>query len=155
MFRLLRRLPGTNIDATIDIQVLSSWTNQARRLCEQYGRATVGDSYIGQLLARAPSEEDGSWPCRSMCEVLESVASEEVARGFKIGVYNARGVVTRKLNEGGNQERELSAKYRVWTQRLAFDYPYVANIMESIAEHYDEEAEREDFRARVVTRLEH
>ena len=76
------------------------------------------------------------------------------AAGFRIGVYNARGVVSRSLEEGGKQERELSARYRAWAQRLAFDYPYVANILESIAQGYDRDAELEDSEVQVMKRLE-
>ena len=50
----------------------------------------------------------------------------------------------------GCKERVLSAKYRAYAERLTFDYPYVANILERIAEAYDWEAERED--SEVLTR---
>ncbi len=86
---------------------------------------------------------------------MESIASEDIARGFEIGIYNARGAVSRNLEEGGEQERELSARYRAWAQRLAFAYPYVASILERIARLYDRDAEREDTEVRVMKRLEH
>ena len=85
-----------------------------------------------------------------MCEVLQAIASPDVATGFEIGVRNARGVHRRSLDEGGRQERALTAKYRACAERLTFDYPYVANILERIAEAYDWEAERED--SEVLTR---
>ena len=72
-----------------------------------------------------------------------------------MGVYNARGVVSRSVDEGGAQERALSAKYRAWAERLGFDYPYVASMLESIAEDYDRDAEREDAEVRAMKRLEH
>ena len=85
-----------------------------RRLCE--GRGAIGDRRIGQLLSRAPSEKDGPWPCRSVCEVLETIACQDIAAGFEMGVYNARGVHSRSLDEGGKQERgfvgEVSATLR-------------------------------------------
>ena len=86
---------------------------------------------------------------------MESIASEDIANGFEIGVCNARGMVSRSPEEGGEQERELSAKYRVWAQRLAFDYPFVAGIVERIAKSYDRDAEREDSEVRLMKRLEH
>ena len=139
----------------MDAEGLSQWVTEVRRLCSEHGRAGVGDRRIGELLSRAPSEEDGSWPCRPVCEVLESIASGDIARGFEVGVFKARGVVSRSLEEGGKQERELSTKYRAWAQRLAFDYPYVAGILESIAQGYDRDAERQDSEVRVMNRLEH
>ena len=157
-YRLLdeiKRTPGADDDDRVDARALSLWVREARRLCREHGRAEIGDEKIGQLLSRSPFEEDGGWPCRPVCEVLESIASEDIASGFEVGVYNGRGVVSRGLDEGGKQERELSEKYRAWAQRLEFDYPYVANILESIAKHYDRYAEREDSQVRVMKRLEH
>ena len=152
-YRLLdrvRRLPGVDTEGRGDADVLSRWVVEARRLCAEHGRAGIGDERIGQLLSRAPAVEDGSWPCRPVCEVLQTIASPDVASGFEVGVRNARGVHSRSLDEGGVQERALSAKYRAYAERLTFDYPYVANILERIAKAYDWEAERED--SEVLTR---
>ena len=152
-YRLLDRigrLPGVDSEGRGDADVLSRWVVEARRLCAEHGRAGIGDERIGQLLSRAPALEDGSWPCRPVCEVLQTIASPDVAAGFEIGVRNSRGVHSRSQDEGGVQERALSAKYRAYAERLTFDYPYVANILERIAEAYDWEAERED--SEVLTR---
>ena len=151
-YRLLdrvRRLPGVDAQGRGDADVLIRWVVEARRLCAEHGRAGIGDERIGQLLSRA-QVVDGSWPCRPVCEVLQTLASPDVARGFEVGVLNARGVHSRGLDEGGVQERALSAKYRAYAERLTFDYPYVASILERIAGAYDWEAERED--SEVLTR---
>ena len=120
-FRLLgeiSRVPGTDDDGRVDLHALSQWVTEARRLCRENGRATIGDQQVGQLLSRAPSEKDGPWPCREVCDVLETIASEDIAAGFEMGVYNARGVHSRSLGEGGKQERELSARYQGWAEQL-------------------------------------
>lgn len=144
---------GTGDDGRVDVQALSRWVDEVRRVCREHGRSEIGDEQIGQLLSRAPSEEDGSWPCRQVCEVLERTASPAIGTGFRVGVYNARGVVFRSLDEGGAQERKLSARYRVWAERWTFEYPYVANILERIAKSYDHEAEREDADVLLMKRL--
>ena len=156
-FRLLQqvtRVPGADDEGRVDAHALGQWVTEARRLCRENGRATIGDRQIGQLLSRATSEKDGPWPCRAVCEVLETIASQDIAAGFKMGKYNSRGVVSRSLDEGGKQERELSARYRGWAEQLAFDYPYVASILERIAKGYDRDAEREDSEVLVMKRLE-
>ena len=156
-FRLLQqltRLPGTDDDGSVDVDALSQWVTDARRLCRENGRAAIGDQQIGQLLSRAPGEKDGPRPRRAVCEILETIASRDAAAGFEMGIYNARGVHSRGLDEGGEQERKLSAKYRGWARQLAFDYPYVASILERIATRYDREAEREDSEVRARKRLE-
>ena len=149
------RVPGTDPDGKVDVETLRQWVAEARRLCSEHGRTEIGDEKIGQLLSRAPFEEDGSWPCRSVCEVMEAAASPGIASGFEIGVFNGRGVVSRGTDEGGAQERALSGKYRAWARRRAFDYPYVADILERIAKGYDRDAEREDSEVQVWNRLHH
>ena len=149
------RIPGTDPEGKVDVHALNQWVTETRCLCREHGRATIGDQQIGQLLSKAPPDEDGTWPCRPICEVLEATNSANVAKGFKTGVYNVRGVVSRSLEEGGAQERELSVKYCTWAKRLAFEYPYVASILERIAEGYDRDAKREDSEVLAMKRLEH
>ncbi len=84
---------------------------------------------------------------------MEGIASPEIGRGFNIDVYNSRGAQWR--GEGGEQERELAAKYRAWAQRLHFDYPYVGGVIEDIAASYEREAGWWDSEARIAKRLRH
>ena len=151
LLRILSRIPGAESDGTIDTEKLQRWVTEARRLCAEHGRADIGDHYIGQLLAKAPSDDEELWPCRPVCEVMETVQSEPLAHGFQLGVYNARGMHVR--GEGGDQERELAAKYRSWAQRLDFEYPYVSSVLEDIARGYVAEARQEDSAASVDRRL--
>jgi hypothetical protein len=76
-----------------------------------------------------------------------------VEKGFQIGVYNSRGVHAR--GEGGGPDRALAEKYRNWSRQLAFEYPYVAKVLEGIALEYDREAAREDSESAVRRRLGH
>ena len=155
-YRLLDRInhiPGTDSDGEIDTEVLYAWVVEVRRLCAEYGRAELGDLYIGQLLSRAPAEKEGVWPHPSICEAMELIASPHIGQGFNVGVHNGRGVTTRAMREGGAQERELATKYRRWAEQRAFDYPYVGSILESIAADYDRQATREDDEAKVEMRL--
>ena len=153
-FRLLERIsliPGTDSQGKVQAESLRRWVVEVRRVCAAHGRAKVGDHWIGQLLSKAPAEDSSLWPCRPVCEVIETVRSQDIAQGFSIGVYNARGVHWR--GEGGDQERELAAKYRGWARQVDFDYPYVSSVLERIAASYDKEGEREDSEAIVRRRL--
>ena len=153
LLRQVVRIPGTEANGSIDLNTLLHWLEEARRLCADVGRREVGDLMIGELLSRASPDEDGTWPCSAVCGALEAVASEDVAQGFIIGKRNARGVVTRSVGEGGDQERELAAKYRRWARQRSADYPFASNVIKRIAEWYDDDAEREDRRATVDKRL--
>jgi hypothetical protein len=147
----IRRIPGTNHNGKINEEALLALLTEVRRFCTQYSRSEIGDQSIGQLLSKAPAEENGVWPCLSVCEAMERIASQQIAAGFRIGVYNARGAHWR--DEGGTQERELAERYRCWAQQLSFDYPYVGSVIESIAATYDWEADRHDSEAKVRKRL--
>jgi hypothetical protein len=147
----IKRIPGTTARGTIDAAALAVWLAEVRRLCREYGRGVIGDQLLGQLLANAPEGENGTWPCEAVCEAMEAIASPEIGRGFQIGVYNSRGVHFR--GEGGDQEREIAAKYRGWAERLHFDYPYVGGILEDIAASYEREARWEDSEASIAKRL--
>jgi hypothetical protein len=153
-YRLLdriKRIPGTDENGKIDAAALAAWLAEVRRLCSEVARADVGDYRLGQLLAKAPAGESGIWPCEAVCEAMEEIASAEIGRGFHITVRNSRGVHLR--GEGGEQERELAAKYRAWAERLHFDYPFVGGILEGIAASYEREAGWQDSEAKVKKRL--
>ncbi len=150
----IQRIPGTaDQDGKINAEALLAWVIEARRLCTEHGRVEIGDEKIGELLSRDLVKENGEWPCLPICKVMEEIASQEIGRGFRIGVYNSRGAHYRE--EGGQQERELAAQYRRWAKLREFDFPYVSSVLESIAVGYDREAERWDTEAKVEKRLRH
>lgn len=154
--RLLQRIsniPGTGDGGDIDAEALSVWITEARRLSAEYGRSYVGDRYIGEILSRAPADDQGVRPCLAVCEVMEAVESPEIASGFATGIHNGRGVFTRAIGEGGKQERELAEKYRSWARQRSPEYPYVGSILDRIAADYDREARRQDHDAQIEQRL--
>jgi hypothetical protein len=155
-YRLLanfRRIPGTGDNGNIDEEALRTWVKRAQSLCAQYGRARIGDQKIGELLSSPKVGTDGIWPCEEVRRVLEECGTPDVAKGFRIGVYNSRGAHLR--GDGGDQERALAGKYRTWARQLAFEYPYVAGVLEGIAQRYDREAAWEDSESAVDRRLGH
>lgn len=151
LFDQITKIPGTDEYGKIDSRELSVWLAEVRRLCRECGRSEIGDHCLGRLLAKAPTDKNGIWPCEAVCEVMEEIASTEVGKGFYIEVVNSRGVHWR--GEDGEQERELAAKYRTLAERLYFDYPFVGRILEDIAESYENEAKRQDYEADITKRL--
>ncbi|PUB18243.1 HigA family addiction module antitoxin [Paenisporosarcina sp. OV554] len=147
----ISNIPGTDINGIIDTVALAEWLSEVRRLCHEYGRAEIGDRCLGKLLAKAPTGENGMWPCQQICEAMEEISSSEIARGFSIEVHNSRDAQWRIA--GGEQERELAVKYHTWAEQLYFDYPYVGAILEDIAESYNREAKWHDSEANIAKRL--
>lgn len=147
----IRKIPGTEENGKIDIAALATWLAEVRRLCREYARADIGDHCLGKLLAKAPKGENGMWPCEAVCEAMEGIASPEIGVAFEIDVRNSRGVHFR--GEGGEQERELAAKYHALASRLHFDYPYVGGLLAGIAASYEREATQQDSETKIKKRL--
>jgi hypothetical protein len=151
----VKRLPGTDDEGNVDVQKLRDWLTQVRALTRQHARETVGDSIIGQLLARASAGADGVWPSEPVREVLEDIGTAEIANGMIIGRQNARGMTSRSVGEGGGQERALAAAYRESSARFASQHPFTARMLAGLASMYDHDAERQDTRSKTRKRLQH
>src|SRR5207247_1755926 len=89
-----RKVPGTKDGNLINPDELNVWINRARELTQASGRGKVGDQMIGKVLSASPQGADGAWPAEAVRDVIENVASEHLERGFEIGLYNRRGVVS-------------------------------------------------------------
>ncbi len=150
-----KHIPGTGEDGAVDGEALRRWVVETRQLCKKYGRVEVGDDYIGRLLSRVPSGEDGIMPSIVVSAALEEVGSPEIRMGFAIGVFNGRGVTRRAAGEGGTQEHKLAEQYRNWASQKAPDFPFVGSILECIAADYGRDARREDEGVQIERRLGH
>lgn len=144
-YELLRHweiVPGTKEDSSLDEEQLRSWCKEAQALASEAGRLEVCQSQIGQILAHSPGDDDGLWPCAATRHVMEEIATDRLASGFCCGVINSRGVVHRA--QGGDQERELVKRYKGFAARIRFNSPFVANVLDSIAAHYENYARHWD-----------
>ena len=149
LFKLLRQLPGQDEKGEINLRVLLRWISEVRRIARDYGLIQICDDTIGQWLSRGSKQEDSPWPKRPICEALEYIASKEVHSGFRTGVREAHGFISRFSYEGGGSERDLAAKYRERAEVWMIEFPFVSKILRSIADSYDKDAEREDQHARL------
>ena len=145
------RIPGTDEKGNVNADELKAWLGKVRSWCARHDRAKIGDDVIGDFLARAPAGEDGIWPCIPVCEALELISNEEVADAFVVGARNGRGAHFR--GTGGDQERDLTARYRSWASKLFYEYPFVGSLLERIANSYQHEAGWQDTESEVRRRL--
>ena len=147
-YQLLYRwedIPGQRKDRTFDEEALFGWIEAARSMARERDLLEVADAQIGQVLAHAPGEPDGSWPCLPVRDALEEeVGTEDVFDGFGIGIYNKRGVHWKSPQEGGAQERTLSERYRAFAEACRIDWPHTAAELRRVAERYEEQARRAD-----------
>jgi len=136
-------VPGA-LGSTVDEKALRGWVNTARERCEATGHIEVCDSTVGRILARSPAEPDESWPCVAVREVLENIATDEILRGFETGVVIQRGIISKTITEGGQQERDLAALFSKRADICKIDWPRVSAVLRKLAKHYECEAKSQD-----------
>lgn len=131
-------------DGTVDPAALMAWVKQAREKAAELDRKEICDDAIGKVLAHAPGEEDGSWPCVPVRELIDDVNSPELASGFSCGVVNKRGAFWRA--KGGQQERSLAEQYGGYADACRTRWPRTAAILKELSDRYSADARREDAR---------
>ena len=139
-----RLLPGLMEDGTVDAVALSTWVNEARRMCRERDREDIGDQQIGQMLANAPLGEDGNWPCEPVRDLLDDLESLHIGIGFTTGRMNLRGVTSRGVFDGGGQERSLADEFRQDAAKIGARRPFTARLLRQLADNYEMGARRED-----------
>ena len=152
LLKAIKRIPGHNDLGELEADRLAKWIATVRQSCTELGRAEAADSWIGNVLSRAPVGQDGVWPCEPVREVIEDIQSESMIRGAYSGVFNSQGPHWR--GEGGGQERELAQKYREWGKAIQVSQPFVAaRLLMAVATTYDKQASHEDMEAGIRRRL--
>ena len=113
-------------------------------------RADIGDEQIGQVLSGSPPGTDGAWPAEPVRELIEDIGSRELETGLHIGMTNSRGVTSRGIYDGGQQERELAARYRDWAKITASQWPRTSRVLRGLADDYERDARRMDLEAEAL-----
>ena len=90
-----RRQPGTRLDGSLDAAECVRFVEEARELCRQRDRSTMGDQTLGQILAHAPIGDDRVWPGLPARDILNRPELEQMRVGFQTGAFNKRGVTSR------------------------------------------------------------
>jgi hypothetical protein len=138
-------VPGSTTEmGKIDADELNVWVDKARELARDAGREEIGDQEIGKILANAGGDDDETWPTRPVRDLIERLHSSDLNQGFQIEVFNNRGVTSRGLTQGGEQERVLVAKYDTLAEKIRDGWPTTASILASLARGYEREAARWD-----------
>jgi hypothetical protein len=145
-----KRLPGVLEDSSIDNEALTSWVSKVRELAAERELNDIVDVYIGYSFAFSPPDPDGAWPHTVVRDLIESLSSVPIERGWQTKIYNNRGVTSRSPVEGGVKERKLLEQYKKYSEQLNYQWPRTASVLRDIANSYGEEAKREDTRAELI-----
>lgn len=143
----LNQAPGF-LSNTPDQPALTAWIDRVRALGCEHDRFEVTDVVIGQVLAHAPPDDvDAAWPHRFVRDEIERAGSDELERGIQTERFNMRGVTTRGMYDGGDQERMLVEEYQIYAG-ASHRWPRTADMLERMAEGWKRDADREDLEAR-------
>lgn len=139
----LHVLPGQSGDE-VDYGVLLAWCQEVQSIAAEVDRVRITDQRIGAVLAHAPaSSADGAWPHEAVRALIERLASEDVEKGIAIERFNLRGVYSKSIGEGGQQERALAQQARGWAAAMP-DSPRTAAMLVHVAENWEHHAELAD-----------
>lgn len=141
--------PGQQQDGTIDQAGMEEWVSQARQQLSDIDRSDIGDQLIGNAFAFAPADADGTWPPVPVRDLIESVRSQHLEKGTVTGRINSRGITSRGIYDGGDQERTLASQYKQWSQKVQLRWPRTARVLRDIANYYERDAAREDGQAQL------
>jgi hypothetical protein len=139
----LEVLPG-EVDGSVDFSTLQAWTDEVRQRAAQADRSAITDARIGHLLAHSPVDpEDQAWPHKAVRDLVEHLSSDEVEDAVRNERFNMRGVYSKAMGEGGQQERVLAEQAKGWARAMP-EFPRTANMLFAIAEMWLREGERAD-----------
>ncbi len=83
-----------------------------------------------------PSDPDGTWSHVGVRNVIEQLSSALIDRHIRRGLLNNSGVVSRALDDGGAQERDLAAQYKSQSELVGAKRPRTAAILRRLSENY-------------------
>ncbi|WCN36480.1 hypothetical protein [Aneurinibacillus uraniidurans] len=150
-----RTVPSLKEDNTVDKQMLIDWVSNSLQATLDLGRGTVGAQHIGEVLSASIVGEDGAWPHEAVRDVIEQFSNTNLERGFNLGVYNSRGVISKSTTEGGAQEKKLAERYNAYANITSVRWPRTTAILRSIADEYSRKSQQEDIRAELREDLDH
>jgi len=124
---------------------LMEYSEDLVKIAQERGYRSLALDQLGKALASSPAGLDGNWPHESVRDVIESLAAEdEMKEGFVIGRMNMRGVTSRSIGDGGEQERQVADNYRRWQSSIAVDAPTTSGLLGRLVQIYDSDATRMD-----------
>ena len=137
-------VPGVQEDGSVNEEELNKWIDDARKLAKSKAYLKGCDLKLAEVLSRFPSDKDGMWPHVALRNSLERIKSSMLDEHIPYALYNSRGVRTRSVLEGGDQERKLAVDYHEWSKAMKTKWPRTSKVLKSLARMLDNDAKRED-----------
>jgi len=144
-----KRQPGSDEEGNFTEDSVRAFVTKARELAKEKDRLEACDSWLGQIMARGEPGADEVFPSKPIRDVIEQTGSADMLDGFRTGCFNKRGVYSRGMLDGGEQERDLASEYRRNAKALEITHPMVASALYDLAKSYDRHGLMEDLDAKL------
>ncbi|WP_288341041.1 hypothetical protein [uncultured Roseivirga sp.] len=128
------KLPGTQENGDINLEILTEWVKKAIDACTKKDRLKWGKYQVGKKLGQTVSDRDQNWPNPSICQILEDYDDFDLNQGFYIGVSNGRrSGVLRSGGFGGTRERSRADYFDRLSEKLVHNYPVISSVLRELA----------------------
>jgi len=145
LLRTFKKVPGVDNNGNINDVELIKWVKATLEIAGQKKRLKHAYSYIGQMFSHSPIDpNDNVWPLITIRNLIEEFKNEDLEHGIEMGQFNSRGVVTKSMFEGGDQERTLAQKWREWEKSINIRWLKTKKMLGRIADSWEHAANRED-----------
>lgn len=132
-------IPGTDWDGNYNEEIFQTWIKTCKVWSKKEDREAVTLQTIGNGLSYARKLENGLIDDFIMQE-LNKIENEEMRRGYRMGIFNQRGV--RWIDPEGKPEFELAKKYKEMAESAEeLGYATYAETLRLISDDYKREAE--------------
>ena len=136
-----RTPPGMQPDGTFSREKFTQWLEHTKGACAESGHIEVALTHVGNVLIYCPPDPKGLWIDKAAAEALNGKDAEEMRNGFRLGIFNSRGV--HWVDPTGKPELELAEKYREQAEDVEnAGYQRFAATLRSLSESYNRDAER-------------
>ena len=133
--------PGSLSSDTFDTIAFEEWIDEVKRITEETGHWRIAQSYIGQILTYAPPDPDGLWIHKAVAQILDAKSMNEARIGFKVKVFNRRGVYS---SSAGEQELKIAQTNSDKAEILErYGFIRFANALREIATRYEKQSRQE------------
>jgi len=133
--------PGIRADGSLSGEDFRNWLERVKSACIESGHLEVALTHVGKVLFYCPPDPSGLWIDRTVAEALNAKDAEKMRSGFRIELYNSRGV--HWIDPTGKPERDLASKYRNQAEALEnVGFHRFATTLREIADSYEREAEQ-------------
>lgn len=134
--------PWVNEKHALDTEKLRSWIKEVRLLAEEAKMPKIVDLHIGVGLSHSRLSNDDPRPERAVCDIIKNNGSREMYKGFRLGRFNSRGVLTNGRDDMGFTSADLSRIYGIASDKLRDNYPDMAEVFDELSDSYRRDAAR-------------